>query len=185
MVDADVSPELREALRGLEDRLGRTVTDVNDGHARWELYRAALASDAARPGLLAAVVAESDGALASGVVGEALERVPRADRNIWVEALSPAVRAFSERRARELGLLEDLRAGAAAPAPDSGSVMRLERLAPAADRRRGVRRGGPPAPGRVGPHQAHQARGGRGTRLTHPYDTNDGLLALSGGEAVA
>ncbi|WP_406062270.1 hypothetical protein OG462_29740 [Streptomyces sp. NBC_01077] len=122
MVDADVSPELREALRGLEDRLGRTVTDVNDGHARWELYRAALASDAARPGLLAAVVAESDGALASGVVGEALERVPRADRNIWVEALSPAVRAFSERRARELGLLEDLRAGAAAPAPDSGSV---------------------------------------------------------------
>ncbi|MCX4983548.1 hypothetical protein [Streptomyces sp. NBC_00572] len=121
MADADVSPELREALRGLEDRLGTTVTDVTDGHARWELYRAALASDAARPGLLAAVVAESDGALASGVVGDALERVPRADRNVWVEALSPSVRAFSERRARELGVLEDLRSGAA-PAPDAGSV---------------------------------------------------------------
>ncbi|MFV6027861.1 hypothetical protein [Streptomyces sp. NPDC056264] len=119
MVDADVSPELREALGGLEDLLGRTVTDVTDGHARWELYRAALASDAARPALLAAVVAEPDGALASGVVGEVLERLPRAERSTWVEALSPSVRAFSERRARELGVLEDLRAGAPAPDPEA------------------------------------------------------------------
>ncbi|WP_256341286.1 hypothetical protein [Streptomyces sp. TLI_105] len=83
-----------------------------DGHARWELYRAALASDAALPVLLAAVVAETDAALASGVVGEALERVPRTEREAWVQALAPSVRAFSARRAHELGTLEDLRSGA-------------------------------------------------------------------------
>ncbi|WP_395363638.1 hypothetical protein ACHGLA_25505 [Streptomyces sp. YH02] len=112
MADAEVSPELRDAVRRLEALTGRVVTDVTDGHARWELYRAALASDAARPVLLAAVVAESDATLASGVVGEALERVPRADRATWVEALAPSVRAFSVRRAHELGTLEDLRSGA-------------------------------------------------------------------------
>ncbi|MEU7294815.1 hypothetical protein AB0A76_16600 [Streptomyces exfoliatus] len=122
MVDAEVPQELRDALRQLEDRVGTTVSDVTDGHARWELYRAALASDAARPDLLAAVVAEPDGALASAVVGEALERVPRADRETWVQALAPSVRAFSERRARELGILEDLRSGAERPALDAGVV---------------------------------------------------------------
>ncbi|MER6523384.1 MULTISPECIES: hypothetical protein [unclassified Streptomyces] len=115
MANAEVTPELRHALRQLEERVGTTVSDVTDGHARWELYRAALASDTARPGLLAAVTAEADGALASAVVGEALERVPRADRETWVQALAPSVRAFSERRARELGILEELRSRAEAP----------------------------------------------------------------------
>lgn len=119
MVDAEVPPELRDAVGRLEGLVGTTVSDLTDGHARWELYRAALASDAARPGLLAAVVAEPDGALASAVVGEALERVPRDDREAWVLALAPSVRAFSERRARELGILEDLRSGAEAPVLDA------------------------------------------------------------------
>lgn len=110
--DAEVSPGLRDAVRRLEALTGRVVRDVTDGHARWELYRAALASDAARPGLLAAVVVEPDGAVASAAVGEVLEWVPRADRDVWVRALAPSVRAFSERRARELGVLEDLRSGA-------------------------------------------------------------------------
>lgn len=112
MAHAEVSPELRDAVRRLEALTGRTVADVADGHARWELYRAALASDAARPGLPAAVMAEADAVLASGVVGEALARVPRADRETWVRSLAPSVRAFSERRACELGTLEDLRSGA-------------------------------------------------------------------------
>ncbi|MER7950866.1 hypothetical protein ABTY59_26085 [Streptomyces sp. NPDC096079] len=112
MTDADVPPALRDAVRRLEALTGTAVRDLADGHARWELYRAALASDAARPVLLAAVGAESDAALASGVVGEALERVPRAERESWVRALAPAVRAFSTRRAQELGTLEDLRSGA-------------------------------------------------------------------------
>ncbi|MFH8627730.1 hypothetical protein ACH4A8_38585 [Streptomyces vietnamensis] len=112
MADADVSPALRDAVRRLEVLTGTAVPDVADGHARWELYRAALASDAARPALLAAVESENDAALASGVVGEALERLPRTDRETWVQALDPSVRAFSARRAQELGTLEDLRSGA-------------------------------------------------------------------------
>ncbi|MFE7553473.1 hypothetical protein [Streptomyces gardneri] len=115
MADAEVPQELRDAVRGLEGLVGTVVSDMTDSHARWELYRASLASDDARPFLLAAVVAEPDGVLASAVVGEVLELVPRADRQSWVGALAPAVRAFSERRARELGILEDLRSGAEVP----------------------------------------------------------------------
>ncbi|MEU3477586.1 hypothetical protein ACI2LO_25010 [Streptomyces sp. NPDC033754] len=120
MADAETPPALRDAVRRLAALADRAVPDMTDGHARWELYRAALASDAARPGLLAAVAAETDGALASAVVGEALERVPRGDREAWVQALAPLVRAFSERRAHELGTLEDLRSGSTvqAPAPE-------------------------------------------------------------------
>lgn len=114
MADAEPPAELRDALRLLEEHLGRSRSDASDGHARWELYRAALESDTARPALLAAVAAEPDGALASGVVGEALERLPRSERGAWVEALAPEVRAFGERRARELATLEDLRSGAVA-----------------------------------------------------------------------
>ncbi|MFE5735490.1 hypothetical protein ACFQ7A_31905 [Streptomyces sp. NPDC056528] len=117
MADADVPPELRDAVRLLETLTGSVVLDVADSHARWELYGAALTSNAARPALLDAVVSETDAALASGVVGEALERVPRADRETWVRALAPSVRAFSARRAHELGILEDLRSGTGAGEP--------------------------------------------------------------------
>ncbi|MFI1466354.1 hypothetical protein [Streptomyces wuyuanensis] len=115
MADAEPPAALRAALRRLEADLGRSVSDVSDSHARWELYRAALGSETARAALLAAVTAEPDGALASGVVGEVLEGVPRTERGAWVRALAPEVRAFSERRVRELGVLEDLRSGALAP----------------------------------------------------------------------
>ncbi|UYQ65828.1 hypothetical protein [Streptomyces peucetius] len=115
MADAELSPELRDALRVLEDHLGKPLPDAHDSHARWELYRAALATDTARAALLGAVRAEPDGALASGVVGEALERLPRTERETWIRSLAPEVRAFSERRARELCALEDLRSGALAP----------------------------------------------------------------------
>ncbi|MGI5480556.1 hypothetical protein [Streptomyces lavendofoliae] len=115
MADAEPCAELRGPLRQLEEHLGTSLSDASDGHARWELYRAALGSDAARPALLAAVTAEPDGALASGVVGEVLERLPRPEREAWVQALAPEVREFSERRARELATLEDLRSGALAP----------------------------------------------------------------------
>ncbi|MFD0152174.1 hypothetical protein ACWGQ4_32395 [Streptomyces sp. NPDC055721] len=120
MADAEMALTLRDAVRRLAGLVGRAVPDMTDGHARWELYRAALASDTARPGLLAAVAAEADGALASAVVGEAMELVPRADREAWVQALAPSVRAFNERRAHELGTLEDLRSRSTvqAPAPE-------------------------------------------------------------------
>ncbi|MEU6059874.1 hypothetical protein [Streptomyces sp. NPDC047097] len=124
MTDADTpvppcTPELRQALRDLAQELGTPLPPgPDDGHARWELYRAALRSETARPLLPAAVRAEPDGALASGVIGEALERLPRPERDTWVAALPPAVRAFSERRARELATLEDLRAGTPVQVPD-------------------------------------------------------------------
>ncbi|MEU3395133.1 hypothetical protein [Streptomyces filamentosus] len=117
MTDAETPPGLRDAVERLEALTGRPGSGTADGHARWELYRTALAVDAARPALLAAVAAEPDGALAAGVVGEVLERVPRAERGTWVGALAPAVRAFCARRADELGILEDLRAGTGATGP--------------------------------------------------------------------
>ncbi|MER6474921.1 hypothetical protein [Streptomyces filamentosus] len=106
----------------METLTGWRVSEVTDGHARWELYQAALASDTARPALLAAITREPDGALASGVVGAVLERVPRAERGAWVEALAPAARAFCARRADELEVLEHLRAGSLAPEPDPALV---------------------------------------------------------------
>jgi hypothetical protein len=55
---------------------------------------------------------EPDGPLASAVVGAVLERVPGDERERWVRILPPAVRGFSERRARDLGVLESFEQGA-------------------------------------------------------------------------
>ncbi|MEU6484298.1 hypothetical protein [Streptomyces sp. NPDC046887] len=124
MADADTPglpcvPGLRQALQDLARELGTPLPPgPDDSHAPWEVYRAALRSETARPLLPAAVRAEPDGALASGVVGEVLELLPRPERDTWVAALPPAVRAFSERRARELAILDDLRAEAPALVPE-------------------------------------------------------------------
>ncbi|MER5886682.1 hypothetical protein ABT160_22890 [Streptomyces sp. NPDC001941] len=115
MADAEPSPELRAALTRLEEHRGTPVSDAADGHVRWDLYRSVLTSREARPFLLAAVTAESDHGVASGVVGAVLEDLPRDERDAWVQALAPEVRGFSERRARELETLEDLRSGRLAP----------------------------------------------------------------------
>ncbi|WP_328356743.1 hypothetical protein OG800_17415 [Streptomyces sp. NBC_00445] len=82
-----------------------------DGHDRWSLYRAALDTPAALPLLFDAVSLEPDGPLASGVVGDVLERVPEDEREQWVQLLPPGVRDFSARRARELGVLASLEQG--------------------------------------------------------------------------
>ncbi|WP_328343524.1 hypothetical protein OG873_29390 [Streptomyces violaceus] len=76
----------------------------------------------ALPLLFEAVSLEPDGPLASGVVGEVLERVPADERERWVRILDPSVRAFSERRARVLGVLESLRQGAV-PADSVGDLI--------------------------------------------------------------
>ncbi|MFF5966113.1 hypothetical protein ACFY64_20715 [Streptomyces collinus] len=111
---AEPSPALVELLRQLDRAAGRTETEASfaDGHDRWSLYRAAMDTPGALPLLFEAVSLEPDGPLASGVVGEALERVPADERDRWVRILDPSVRAFSERRAHELGVLESLRQGA-------------------------------------------------------------------------
>jgi hypothetical protein len=82
-----------------------------DGHARLSLYRVAMDTPAALPLLFEAVSLEPDGPLASGIVGDVLERVPGDEREQWVRALPPAVRAFSTQRARDLGVLESIKEG--------------------------------------------------------------------------
>ncbi|MEW2119184.1 hypothetical protein AB0945_29125 [Streptomyces sp. NPDC005474] len=111
---ADPSLALGDVLRRLAQVVGRYEDDgpVADGHDRWSLYRVATDTPAALPLLFEAVSLEPDGTLASGVVGEVLERVPGDERERWVQILPLAVREFSARRARELGVLESLRQGA-------------------------------------------------------------------------
>ncbi|WP_105970793.1 hypothetical protein [Streptomyces geranii] len=110
---ADPSPALGEVLRQLAQAVGRYEDDASfaDGHDRWSLYRVALDTPGALPLLFEAVSLEQDGPLASGVVGDVLERVPGDERERWVQSLPPAVRDFSARRARELGVLESIEEG--------------------------------------------------------------------------
>ncbi|MDX3457211.1 hypothetical protein PV396_35540 [Streptomyces sp. ME02-8801-2C] len=111
---ADPSPALGELLRQLAQFVGGYEDNASfaDGHDRWSLYRAAMDTPAVLPLLFEAVALESDGPLASGVVGEALERVPGDERERWVGILPPTVRDFSARRARDLGVLESIEGGA-------------------------------------------------------------------------
>ncbi|MEU6229710.1 hypothetical protein [Streptomyces sp. NPDC047042] len=113
-VSADPSPVLGEVLRRLAQVVGRYEDNAafDDGHDRWSLYRVAMDNPAALPVLFEAVSLERDGSLASGVVGGVLERVPADERERWVRILPTAVREFSARRARELGVLESLARGA-------------------------------------------------------------------------
>ncbi|MFI5674818.1 hypothetical protein [Streptomyces cellulosae] len=111
---ADPSPAIGEVLRQLAQAVGRYEDDASfaDGHDRWSLYRVAMDSPAALPLLFEAVSLEPDGPLASGVVGDVLERVPRDERERWIRALPPVVRDFSARRTRDLEVLESLKQGA-------------------------------------------------------------------------
>ncbi len=103
---------MRHPLRQLEAILGTTViADYSDDHTRWGLYRTAINAPEALPTLLRAVSVEQDASLASGVVGEVLERIDPQARPAWVQALDPSVREFSARRTRELHVLESIRSG--------------------------------------------------------------------------
>ncbi|KAB2974857.1 MULTISPECIES: hypothetical protein [unclassified Streptomyces] len=110
---ADPSSALGGLLRQLAQAVGRPADEASfaDGHDRWSLYKVASDTPAALPLLFEAVSLEPDGPLASGVVGDVLERVPADERERWVQLLPPAVRDFSARRARELGVLESLEQG--------------------------------------------------------------------------
>ncbi|MFI6015038.1 hypothetical protein ACIBAG_40780 [Streptomyces sp. NPDC051243] len=111
---ADLSPALGGILRQLARAVGRYEDDASfaDGHDRWSLYQVAMDTPAALPLLFEAVSLEPDGPLASGVVGDVLERVPGDERERWVQILPPAVRGFSAGRAQDLGTLESLERGA-------------------------------------------------------------------------
>ncbi|MDO0936707.1 hypothetical protein QQY66_35200 [Streptomyces sp. DG2A-72] len=121
---ADPAPALSEVLRQLAEVVGQYEAEApfTDGHDRWSLYRAALDTPAVLPLLFDAVSLEPDGPLASGVVGNVLERVPEDEREQWVQILPPNVRAFSARRARELGVLASLEEGGV-PADAVGELI--------------------------------------------------------------
>ncbi|MYX31059.1 hypothetical protein GTY75_31305 [Streptomyces sp. SID8381] len=111
---ADPSPALREVLTQLAQAVGQYEDKASyaEDHDRWSLYHAAMDTSTALPLLFKAVSLEPDGPLASGVVGDVLERVPGDERQRWIRLLSPAVRGFSERRAHDLEVLESLKQGA-------------------------------------------------------------------------
>lgn len=121
---AGPSPAWADALRQLAAAVGRSTAGASfkDGHDRWSLYRAALDTPAALPLLFKAVSLEQDGSLASGVVGEVLERVPADERERWVQILAPSLRGFSARRTLELGVLESLEQGTV-PADAVGDLI--------------------------------------------------------------
>ncbi|MDO0936693.1 hypothetical protein QQY66_35125 [Streptomyces sp. DG2A-72] len=121
---ADPSPDLGEVLRQLAQVVGQREAECSftDGHDRWSLYRAALDTPAVLPLLFDAVSLEPDGPLASGVVGDVLERVPEDEREQWVQILPRGVRDFSARRARELRVLASLEEGGV-PADAAGELI--------------------------------------------------------------
>lgn len=107
MAEAEPTDLLLRSLQQLETVLDRSpAPDYTDGHARWDLYRAAIGVPEAHPILFRAICSEGDASLAAGAVGQLLERLAPEERNAWVQALDPQVRGFSARRVQELDVLE-------------------------------------------------------------------------------
>ncbi len=104
-----------DPLRELADRMGADPSGLSADHARWAVYSDALRDAELHPLVLEAVLAEADGALAASVVTAALEAVAPADRPTWVAALPVGERAYATRRSAELGVLDRVLDGVAAP----------------------------------------------------------------------
>ncbi|UQU65997.1 hypothetical protein COUCH_06755 [Couchioplanes caeruleus] len=96
--------------------VGVTAGDLEDEHARWEIYLEAMNLPAAYELLRRAVEAESDDNVAASVALRMLERTGEAERADWVNALRGAKREYVSRRAFELLILERIISGAMDPA---------------------------------------------------------------------
>lgn len=105
-------------LRLLVSLTGAGEVDLEDEHARLDLYRRSVQSSAAREHLLAGLRLEPVQSLAAAVVVEALPHIPPADRVAWVRILKPEVRDFPSKRIRELEILEAIADGT----PDVGDL---------------------------------------------------------------
>ncbi|TCC10717.1 hypothetical protein [Kribbella soli] len=102
---------LSDELRLLVSLTGAGEVDLEDEHARLDLYRRSVQLSAAREHLLAGLKLEPVQSLAAAVVVEAFPCIPPADRVAWVRNLKPEVRDFPSKRIRELEILEGIADG--------------------------------------------------------------------------
>jgi len=102
----------RKVLTRIADVVGEHAADMTTDHGRWHLYQSAMNSPAAYELLRQSVALEEDRALAVSVVLRMLEQVVDEQQADWISQLAPDNRAFSERRAFELGILRKARIGA-------------------------------------------------------------------------
>ncbi|MFE5669655.1 hypothetical protein ACFQ7W_37745 [Streptomyces niveus] len=96
------------AFEHLAEALRTDPIDESDEHARWAIYRAAVADEALLGLLYEALKDERESSLASAVVVLVLERTERSRHAEWIDILGDEHRGFSDRRSAELGILEDL-----------------------------------------------------------------------------
>lgn len=88
------------------------------GHERWQGYLRAASDERTRGGLRTALGEETDPAIALALLLYLLERVPCGERTEWIDALPAhraADRAYAQRRAEEIAVLE-AESGGSAPA---------------------------------------------------------------------
>ena len=99
-----------EAVGRLADLAGADPQfAIADEQERWRLYEESLHHVSRRVLVLEAVRHDANGLLVSAVVVRALELVPDDQRSRWVEIVPDGKqRDFAARRARELGLVEQL-----------------------------------------------------------------------------
>ncbi len=88
-------------------RTGVEKLDLSNGHARWDVYRRMMDSPVEWGRLLEIVGEEPDPSIAAAVVVAMLERVPAAERILWVDRTS-AKNSFAVLRMREIGVLESV-----------------------------------------------------------------------------
>lgn len=82
---------------------------IVDEHARWDLYRTALAVADQRVAVLAVLPVDPNPPLVSAAVLRALELVSVDEREAWLGVLPPGPQhAYAQRRAVELGVLQGL-----------------------------------------------------------------------------
>jgi hypothetical protein len=103
---AGLTKRNKELLRQLAKAVGAGDMDVDDEHARWQVYW-----DAAPREDLRALLKEITGAgekLSRQVVVEVLKYVDEAEGRTWVDLLPPGEdRDFTERRLREWALIRE------------------------------------------------------------------------------
>ncbi|MBX6385472.1 MAG: hypothetical protein IRZ07_21280 [Microbispora sp.] len=102
---------LSEAIKTLSGLAGVVVADCKDEHERWWLYQAVMddPNPSTRQALQAAVCQEEDENVALSIVLRMLERVPKSDRALWIDAISDgASHEYAHARAVDLENLETL-----------------------------------------------------------------------------